>query len=743
MRGDMAEDIGKGDAGGQRGYAFGTFKGVFTPSILTILGVIMYLRFGWVLGNVGLGGTLLIVTLATSITFLTGLSLSALATNMRVRGGGAYYIISRSLGVEVGAAVGLPLFFAQALGISFYVAGFSEAFCEVVPGIDPRLVGVATLLVLTAVAYFSADLALRTQFLVMALIFVSLVSFFLGGEPGTEIPVASSIPAPKPFWIVFAVFFPAVTGIEAGIAMSGDLKDPARSLPRGTIGAVLTGYAVYMTIPLFLSFVIADTRVLRHESMTMVMQHVSRWGKPIMLGVWAASLSSAMGALLGAPRTLQALARDRVIPRVFGRGFGRGNDPRIATATSFLVGLAGILLGDLDMIAPVLSMFFLTSYGLLNISAGLEELTGPPSWRPLFRVPWVVSLIGAFGCFASMLMINAGATFVAAFVALCVYLFMEHRQLQAWWGDMRSGLSMLVARHAIHALVKRKPDERTWKPNILVLSGSPTSRWYLIELASAISQQRGFLTVAAVLPGDTPAERRESIAATLTEYLDKRQVECVVKVFTAPTPLEGAQTLARAYGYGPIAPNTLLLGVSQRPENYAEFAKLMMAASDMRQNVVIVREKDTSTELSKASRIDVWWRGKHKNLGLMLALAHLLKQRSDRGAMRVVLKTVVRDVSERGDALKRLRQFIAEVRVEAEAEVVLVESGSVFDTIRSQSAGAGLVFLGIRSVAEDEPVERYTTYYEGLLKQTRDMPPTALVLASEAIDFYAIFRDTG
>jgi solute carrier family 12 (sodium/potassium/chloride transporter), member 2 len=739
----MADDTGKGGAGGRNGYAFGTFKGVFTPSILTILGVIMYLRFGWVLGNVGLGGTLLIVTMATAITFLTGLSLSALATNMRVRGGGAYYIISRSLGVEVGAAVGLPLFFAQALGISFYIAGFSEAFCEAVPGMDPRTVGVATLFVLTAVAYVSADLALRTQFLVMALIFTSLVSFFLGDAAAAELPAVAQLPAPKPFWVVFAVFFPAVTGIEAGIAMSGDLKDPARSLPRGTIGAVLLGYAVYMAIPLFLSYLIADTRILRHGSMTMVMQHVARWGQPIMLGVWAASLSSAMGALLGAPRTLQALARDRVIPHVFGRGFGKGNDPRIATATSFLVGLIGILVGDLDVIAPVLSMFFLTSYGLLNVSAGLEELTGAPSWRPLFRIPCVVSFFGAFGCFAAMLMINAGATFVAAFVALCVYLLMEHRQMQAWWGDMRSGLAMLVARRAIQSLVKRKPDERTWKPNILVLSGSPASRWHLIELASAIAQQRCFLTVAAVLPGDTSAERRESIASTLVEYLDKRKVQCVVKVFTAPTALAGAETLARAYGYGPIAPNTLLLGVSERPENYAEFASLVIAASGMRQNVVIVREHDAGAELSRAARIDVWWRGKQKNLGLMLALAHLLRQRADRGTVRIVLKTVVRNAAERGEALKRLRQFVSEVRVEADAEVVVAESGSAFDAIRSESAGAGLVLLGIRPVEEGEPVERYKTYYEGLLRNTEDMPPTALVQASEQIDFYAIFRNTG
>ena len=132
------KDEKNGDQGS--GYQFGTFKGVFTPSILTILGVVMYLRFGWALGSVGFWPTFVILTIASTITFLTGLSLSALATNMKVEGGGAYYIISRSLGVEAGAAVGLPLFFAQALGISFYVSGFSESLVREFPGIISKAV---------------------------------------------------------------------------------------------------------------------------------------------------------------------------------------------------------------------------------------------------------------------------------------------------------------------------------------------------------------------------------------------------------------------------------------------------------------------------------------------------------------------------------------------------------------------------------------------------------------------------
>ena len=233
----------------ESGYGFGTFKGVFTPSLLTILGVVMYLRLPWVLGSVGLLQTLVIVTLSVAITLLTGLSIAAMATNMRVGGGGAYYMISRTLGLEVGAAVGLPLFLAQALGIAFYIVGFAEVVSGYLPSLSPLVIGVGTLMAITVLAYVSADLALKGQFVILTILAVSLVSFFLGGGPrDTTAAAGDPLPAAA-FWVTFAVFFPAVTGIEAGLGMSGDLKDPARSLPRGTLLAVLAGYAIYLAIP--------------------------------------------------------------------------------------------------------------------------------------------------------------------------------------------------------------------------------------------------------------------------------------------------------------------------------------------------------------------------------------------------------------------------------------------------------------------------------------------------------------
>jgi amino acid transporter len=541
----------------QEGYGFGTFKGVFTPSILTILGIVMYLRFPWVLGSIGLAQTLVIVTLSVTITLLTGLSIAAMATNMKVGGGGAYYMVSRTLGVEVGAAVGLPLFLAQALGIAFYIVGFTELVVAYYPELQAPVVGVGALMVLTLLAYASADLALKSQFIILALLALSLVSLFAGGPPAGAPAAVGEIVPPGRFWVTFAVFFPAVTGIEAGLGMSGDLKDPARSLPRGTLMAVVTGYLVYLAIPVYLAFVVSDRELLLSDSL--IMTRVSRWPVLVVLGILGASLSSAMGALLGAPRTLQSLAQDAVLPRVIGRGYGEGRDPRLATVIAFVIALLGILLGDLNAIAPILSMFFLTSYAVLNLSAGLEGLIGSPAWRPSFKVPWWVSILGFASCVAAMLMIDAGATFVAVFVTALVYHAVQRRQLRARWGDVKYGVLVLIARVVLEALSRRRPDARSWNPNVLVLTGTPTSRWHLVVIARALAGDSGLLTIATVVPDreSNQDERVQSIQEAIEKYLESHKLPALVKVETDIDVGTGLIALVKSYGFGPLVPNTV------------------------------------------------------------------------------------------------------------------------------------------------------------------------------------------
>ncbi|HPR64274.1 MAG TPA: amino acid permease [Thermoanaerobaculia bacterium] len=719
-----------------RGYQFGTFKGVFTPSILTILGVIMYLRFGWVLGNVGLPLTLLIVTMACSITFLTGLSIAAMATNMKIGAGGAYFMLSRSFGLEAGAAIGIPLFFAQALGIAFYVTGFSESVVDLFPMLDPKMVGVVTLLALTALAYKSADLALKSQFVILAFIALSLISFFMGGTPsGIQAEVVTP-PITSSFWVVFAVFFPAVTGIEAGIAMSGDLKNPARSLPVGTIGAVITGYAVYLAIPIFLNSVVHDRNLLLTD--TLIMRQVARFGHLVILGLWGASLSSAMGSLLGAPRTLQALARDGILPRFLGKGYGKGDDPRVATAVAFGLATATILAGDLNMIAPVLSMFFLTSYGLLNTASALEQLIGSPSWRPTFRIPWFISAAGAIGCLAVMLMINAGATIIAVIITSLIYTVMQRRRLSANWGDIRYGILMLIIQNIVYRLSGKVPDERTWRPNILVLSGVPTTRWYLIELADAIAHGNSLLTVATVLPPE--GQRVRQVTETIQNYLDKQRVTALVKIVRAPTPLQGAYQLVQTYGFGPIFPNTILIGETERTENMEEYAILLNAIHRNHKNVIIVREGRIPPTWHQDLRIDVWWGRERKNANFMLALAYLLETSRAWRHAHLVLNTIVTSPDQKEEAERTLSKLIEAGRIEAEPVVHVSRQDEVFNVIREASRGSNLVFLGIRPPDRDETTEAYAAYYQSLIERTEDFPPLALVMAAESIEFHRIFR---
>ncbi len=736
------------------GYAFGAFKGVFTPSILTILGVIMYLRFGWVLGQVGLAQTLLIVTMATAITFLTALSLSATATNMPVGGGGAYFIISRSLGIEIGTAIGFPLFLAQSVGVAFYITGFAEALAgsvdvsswiEALPFAitEIRLIAVITLLVLTLLAVVSADWALKTQLLILTVIMASLVSFFMGGPVAREIPeTAVDLTADVPFWVVFAVFFPAVTGIEAGLAMSGDLKDSAKSLPRGTLAAVGVGYLVYMAIPLVLMHYVPDRERLIADPL--VIRAVARWGILILFGVWAATLSSALGALLGAPRTLQALSRDRVMPRIVGRGFGRKNDPRIATVLTFVVALVAIMLGDLNLIAPVLSMFFLTSYGLINFSAGLEGLIDSPSWRPRFRVHPSWSLLGGVACFATMIMINAGATFIALFLIGLIYAGVKRRRLRAQWGDMRYGILMLVSRFAIQRLARRRADERTWRPNILVLSGAPQSRWYLIEMAHAFVRSASGMTVAALVSGDQwVTERIRALRHSIEDYLDKRGIDSLVKVMRDDDFYKGAEALVKAYGYGPIRPNTILMGDSAAEEASEQYAQLVRAVYQMDRNLILVREpegegNEVHLKPDEDLFIDIWWSGQQTNIGLMLTLAHLLKRDENWATAQLRLRRIVAADMDQTEIEQHIREHVERQRLEVEVELIVAEGADhPFDVIRKSSHDAALVFLGLRAPDPEESIAAYAAYYRHVHDETANLPVT-YVLTANQVDFEQI-----
>lgn len=692
----------------------------------------MYLRFGWVVGNVGLIGTLIIVTLATSITFLTSLSIASIATNAPVKAGGAYFMISRSLGIEMGGAVGIPLFLAQAFSVALYIMGFSESMVAIFPSLNIKVVGVVTTILLSLLSMFSTKAAIRAQFVILAIIAFSLVSFFFGSPIEDSYIELWGVPAAQSenFWTVFAVFFPAVTGIMAGVNMSGDLKDPAKSIPKGTFLAVGVGYVIYMVVPFFFAFR-ADAITLVSDNM--IMQKIAFWGFAILLGIWGATLSSAVGSLLGAPRVLQALTIDKVLPSklsFLAKSSGKEQIPRAATIFTSIIALILVLVGDLNMIAPILTMFFLTTYGTLNLTSGIETLLESPSFRPKFRVHWVFSLLGTVGCFAVMFLINAIATIVAIIFISGIYVWLRRRRLKTTFGDVSRGMLLQIARYALLRLDAKVADAKSWRPNILVFSGMPTKRWHLIDFAYGIVQEKGLITVATILPEKgVTQERVVNYEHNILTYLKDKNIKTLVRVTRAEDPFLGSKQLVNSYGLGSVVPNTILLGDTEENSHHESYCDMISHFYQLKRNVIIL-QNDFKLDYVGHKQIDLWWGGLKGNGGLMMIIAHLIKTSPRWREINVCVKMVLPNEESAKGARENLRKIIDEMRISFQYKVIVSNNRSFWDIFAEESKDSTMVMMGLKT-----PDENFSDYYKKFKENTKAIKNKIFFLAAELIEF--------
>ena len=687
----------------------GTFLGVFTPTVLTILGVILYLRLGWVVGNLGIGRTMLVVILANSITFITTLSFSAIATNHRVGVGGAYYIISRSLGLEFGGAIGLPLYLSQALSVTLYAFGLAESFRFLWPALPVQMTAFVIILVVGALAFRGAGLALKAQIPLMVLIGISLAALAIGAlrTSGLESP-PTVLPAPASFWIVFAVFFPAVTGVMAGLGLSGDLRDPIRSIPRGAIAATLTGFAIYLMIP-WLLVMAASPAVLREEPM--VWTRIAPLGAWLVLpGLMGAIFSSAIGSILGAPRTLQALAIDHLAPARFGRIARRGGEPILGLLVTLAIALGAVFLGDLDAVAPVVSMFFLTVYGTINLVAALETLSGDSSWRPRIRVPWPVCLAGGIACFVVMFLINPIAGTAAVFVELALWIVLARKERNAGWGDVRRGVYESLIRWSLFRLADRPMTPRNWRPHVLVFVDDIERRLDLVRFGTWFSQGRGVVTVCELVVGDILTEtfdrreRRQRIARALERerMLAFPEVDIVRDVIT------GITDVAQANGIAGLDSNTILLGWPKGQERLVEFFEAVSRLARLNKSVIIGRvQPGLMPREGEKREIHIWWGGLQRNGDLMLLLAHLLTRNPEWRDARIRIKSLASNDHMKLDTETFLARLLPEIRIAAEVDVSVHDGAkSIRESIHEISAEADVVFLGL-DVPKDGTEETY------------------------------------
>jgi len=709
---------------------FGTFLGVYTPSVLTILGVMMYLRFGWVIGNLGLPLTLLAVLMASSITFITGLSASAISTNMRVGVGGEYYMVSRSLGLELGGAIGIPLFMCRTLSLTLYCFGLSESIAPFWPaawGEPPVQIMTAVLIVLTtAIAGKSAEISLKLQLPIMIAVGLS-VAMLAGGALTGELGSPEMTPhyersAEAGFWFVFAVFFPAVTGFTAGIGMSGDLRDPQRSIPRGTILAVITGTTVYLGIMALLA---TSMKVTGEELATLDPNAPPVWGKIAWLGMlliypgmFGAILSSAFGSALGGPRVLQALALDGLAPRFIGRTSKTGQ-PTIATWVTGAIALAAVALGDLNAVGRWVTIFFLTLYVIINLSSALETLVGDPSYRPTIRVPWVVSLCGSGGAIVVMFLISPLACVSAVVLELILYSYLRRRSLKAGFGDVRAGLWSAVARFALLNLRASKKDARNWRPNILLFTANPAVRIGLVRLANWFNQNRGVLTVVQAIEGDL-AKDMDQVPERLAEMNATAEAEGLTafnEVHVVPQFEHGILDIAQANGFAGLKSNTVMFGWAGDAERRQRLVRMVRTLTEIKRNAILARLPEPSGP-RRHERIHVWWRGMRDNGDLMLLLAHLLSLNPAWRRATISVRTIVDDEKAQVEMTEQLDAMINDARIQADSEVIVRPAGKKpTDIIHESSKNADVVFLGLAIPSpenEAEIAERLHDLAEGL-----------------------------
>ena len=612
---------------------FGTIPGVFVPTLLTILGVIMYLRTGWVVGNAGIFGALAVISLAFLITALTGLSMSSITTNIRIGAGGAYSIISQSLGLEVGGSVGVPLYLAQALAVAMYIFGFREGWLWIFPDHPALLVDLTVFALLFGIAYVSANLAFRVQYVILAIIVGSLISVAMAAWTGsmqfalTDAPLWGEFPgAPEDdfpgttFWIVFAVFFPAATGIMAGANMSGELKNPRRSIPIGTLAAIATSFVIYLLLAYWLVRTVPQDELVSNYN---AMIDYAYWGPIVVAGLLGATFSSGLASIVGAPRILQALGNHGILPasRWLAQRSKKG-EPRNAIFVTGLVVLGALLLRELNAIAPLITMFFLITYGMINAVVLIEQSLGLPSFRPLLKIPRIASLGGLLGCLLAMFIINPIFGVVALAVVLGIYGYLVRRQLDAPFDDVRSGLFAAVAEWAARK-VNALPDkrERAWKPNLLVPVTDADSLRGTFHLIRHLASPGGNVMLAGLTGDMTPEELRYHLDDT-RRSLEKHEIYCTWTVIGGGTFPEDLLTSMQALRRTFFRPNIIFLDLpddAQVEEDY----RTVVREADADQVGTVLHARHPKVGLGKRHWINVWIHERGPNWELSMDIGNL------------------------------------------------------------------------------------------------------------------------
>ncbi|KAF8370349.1 kcc-2 [Pristionchus pacificus] len=791
----------------------GTLMGVFFPCLQNIFGVLFFIRLSWIIGTAGILQGLLVVITCASVTLLTSISLSAIATNGVVSGGGPYYMISRNLGPELGGAVGILFYLGTTIAASMYITGAVEIFLlYIYPSgkmFDDifhnfRLFGTGILLLLGLIVLAGVRIVNKFALPVVIAVLICISSVFVGvfvringsdhlkfcmvGDrpvdlvgymeknllstppsctpdgltplfcnsngtcdvyfnrvknyqqwKGAQMPaireergikglasgvffdnlwpkfmreglVLSKDPKEKllqrntPYWYLFSdmitsymvlvgVFFPSVTGIMAGSNRSGNLKDAGKSIPVGTLAATLITSTVYISAVLLVGGSVSEMLLrdkLGSSALGKLTMAQLAWPSPelIVFGSLAATLGAGLQSLTGAPRLLQAIAADDVIPFLAPfREVDRRGEPLRAIFITLLISELGILIAVIESIAALITQFFLMCYLGVNTACALQSLLKAPGWRPGFKYfHWSLSLVGAFLCIAVMFISAWHFALIAIFIGAGVYKYIEYIGAQKEWGDGIRGLGLAAARFALLNLEEKDEHSRNWRPQLLVIMDGVEGESVegVLSVTSQLKAGKGLTMVAQCIKGDftVDSEDAEQVKEAMKEKMKQHRIRGFSDVLMTGNIEEGLSSLIQIAGLGGLRHNSVLLSW---PQDWASthfghrFVSLVRATSAAHCAMIVTKgsENFPTNKERMNGFIDVWW-VVHDG-GLLMLLPFLLKQHKVWRSCSLRL-FVIATIEENNVQMKNdLQRFLYQLRISAQVNVIEMPDSDISD----------------------------------------------------------------
>ncbi|CAD5178970.1 unnamed protein product [Musa acuminata subsp. malaccensis] len=764
------------------GPKLGTMMGVFIPCLQNILGIIYYIRFSWIVGMAGIGEAFLLVAFCGCCTFLTGISLSAIATNGAMKGGGPYYLIGRALGPEVGVSIGLCFFLGNAvagampkLSLVFffneYVLGAVETFLGAVPGAgffresvtvvsnttaangtisevvttvstpslhDLQVYGVIVVILLCFIVFGGVKIINRVAPAFLIPVLFSLFCIFVGTFTAPRSNASSGITGlrsqtlkdnwssayqrttnagiPEPdgpvYWsfnALVGLFFPAVTGIMAGSNRSASLKDTQRSIPVGTLAATLTTSFLYLISVLLFGSLATREELLTNRLLTAEIA----WPLPaiIYVGIVLSTLGAALQSLTGAPRLLAAIANDDILPVLNYFKVTEGGEPHLATLFTAFICICCVVIGNLDLITPTITMFFLLCYAGVNLSCFLLDLLDAPSWRPRWKFHhWSLSLLGALMCIVIMFLISWSFTVVSLALASLIYYYVSIKGKAGDWGDGFKSAYFQLALRSLRSLGANQVHPKNWYPIPLIfcrpwgkLPENVPCHPKLADFANCMKKKgRGMSIFVSIIDGDYHelAEDAKTACRQMSTYIDYKRCEGVAEIIVAPTMSDGFRGIVQTMGLGNLKPNIVVMRYPEiwRRENLTQipstFVSIINDCIIANKAVVIVKGLDEwpGEYQRQYGTIDLYWIV--RDGGLMLLLSQLLLTKESFESCKIQVFCIAEEDTEAEELKADVKKFLYDLRMQAEVIVITMKSWEAHVDAGDQQDESAEAFTG-------------------------------------------------